>query len=108
MSASFICDKENRVIKIPHYFPTEDEVVMKVRNIQVNKHRQIYFENPITQKFRFELTIMYTVKVGQTGVFSGPNFLAFGLITEIYSVNLSNQLECRKIQTRKSSAFGHF
>ena len=35
MSVSFICDEENRVIEIPHYFPTEDEVVMKVRSMQV-------------------------------------------------------------------------
>ena len=61
MSVSFICDEENRVIEIPHYFPTEDEVVMKVRNMQVIKLSQIYLENRITQKIYFESTITYTV-----------------------------------------------
>ena len=61
MSVSFICDEENNIIEIPHYFPTEDEVVMKIRNMQVNKHNQISFKNPITQKLYFESTIIYTV-----------------------------------------------
>ena len=42
------------------------------------------------------------------GVFSGPYFTVFGLNTEIYSVNLHIQSECRKIGTRKNSLFGHF
>ena len=61
MSATFICDEGNRVIKIPQYFLTEDEVAMKVRNIQVNRYSQMYFGNPITKKFHFESTIMCTV-----------------------------------------------
>ena len=38
-------------------------------------------------------------------VFPGPYFRAFGLNTEIYSVN---QSECGKICTTKNSIFGHF
>ena len=34
--------------------------------------------------------------------FSGPYFPAFGLNTEIYTVNLRIQSEYRKIQTRKA------
>ena len=34
--------------------------------------------------------------------FSGPYFPAFGLNTEIYSVNLRIQPECRKTLTRKT------
>ena len=40
--------------------------------------------------------------------FSGPYFPAFGLNREIYSVNLRNQSEYKKIRTRKNSAFGYF
>ena len=42
------------------------------------------------------------------GVFSGTYFPVFELNTEIYGVNLRIQFECRKRQTRKNSAFGHF
>ena len=41
------------------------------------------------------------------GVFSGLHFPVFGLNTEIYRVNLRIQSECRKIRTRKTSAFGN-
>ena len=41
-------------------------------------------------------------KVSKYGVFSGPYFTAFGLITEIYSVNNPIQSECGKIGTRKN------
>ena len=34
--------------------------------------------------------------------FSDPHFLAFGLNTEIYSLNIRNQSECWKMRTRKS------
>ena len=40
--------------------------------------------------------------------FSGPYFLAFGLNTEIYPVNILIQFEYKKIRTRKNSVFGHF
>ena len=42
------------------------------------------------------------------GVFSDPQFLVFGLNTEIYGVNLYIQSEYRKIRIRKSSVFVHF
>lgn len=61
MSASFICDEENNIIEIPHYFPSEDEVIMKVRNMQVNKLSEIYFQNSMTQKIHFESAITCTV-----------------------------------------------
>ena len=35
--------------------------------------------------------------------FTGPHFSAFGLITEIYRLNLSIQSECGKMRTRKTS-----
>ena len=47
-------------------------------------------------------------KVSKCGGFSGPYFPAFGLNTEIYSVNLRIESEYRKMQTRKNSVFGHF
>ena len=47
-------------------------------------------------------------KVSKYGVISGPYFPAFGLNTEIYSVNLLIQSECRKIRSRNNSVFGHF
>ena len=51
---------------------------------------------------------MHCVKSAQIRNFSGPYFLAFGLNTETYSVSLRIQSECRKIQTREISVFGHF
>ena len=47
-------------------------------------------------------------KVSKYGVISGPYFAVFGLNTEIYSVNLLIQSECRKIWSRNNSVFGHF
>ena len=47
-------------------------------------------------------------KTSKYRVFSGPYFPAFGLNTEIYSVNLRIQSEYRKIRTRKNTVFGHF
>ena len=42
------------------------------------------------------------------GVFSGPYFPAFGLNTEIYSVNLRIKSECGKIWTRKNPYLDNF
>ena len=47
-------------------------------------------------------------KVSEYGFCSGPYFPAFGLNTEIYSVNLRIQSEYRKIGTRNNSVFEHF
>ena len=47
-------------------------------------------------------------KVSKYGVIFGPYFPAFGLNTEIYRVNLRVESECREIQTRNNSVFGHF
>ena len=41
-------------------------------------------------------------------VISGPFFPAFGLITEICSVNLRIQSKYKKIRTRNNFLFGHF
>ena len=46
---------------------------------------------------------MYCVKSVQIRSFFCPYFPAFRLNTEIYSVNLHIQSECRKIRTRKNS-----
>ena len=48
------------------------------------------------------LNINAAWKVTKYRVISGPYFPVFGLITEIYSVNLRIQSQCRKIQTRKT------
>ena len=40
-------------------------------------------------------------KMSKYGVFSWSYFLAFGLNTEIYRVNLGIQYECRKLRSRK-------
>ena len=40
------------------------------------------------------------------GVISGLYVPVFGLNSEIYSVNLRIQSECRKIRTRNNSVFG--
>ena len=53
---------------------------------------------------KFRLTAW---KVSKYRVFSGPYFPVFRLNTEIYSVNLRIQSECRKIRIRKDSVFGH-
>ena len=47
-------------------------------------------------------------KLSKYGVFSGPQFLVFGLKTEIYFVNLRIQSKYRKIRTRRNSLFEHF
>ena len=47
-------------------------------------------------------------KFPKYGVFSGPYFPVFGLITEIYGVILRIQSKYGKIRTRKNSVFGHF
>ena len=44
----------------------------------------------------------HSVKSVRTRSFSGPDFPAFGLTTEIYSVNLRIQSKCGKIRTRKT------
>lgn len=41
--------------------------------------------------------------VSKFGVVSSPYFLEFGLITEIYSVNLGIQYKCGMIRTRKTA-----
>ena len=46
--------------------------------------------------------------MSEYGVFFGPYFPAFGLNTEVYSVNLRIQSKCEKIRTRKNSVFGQF
>ena len=53
---------------------------------------------------KFRLTAW---KVSKYRVFSGPYFPVFRLNTEIYSVNLRIQSECRRIRIRKDSVFGH-
>ena len=53
---------------------------------------------------KFRLTAW---KVSKYRVFSGPYFPVFRLNTEIYSVNLRIQSECRKIRIRKDFVFGH-
>ena len=45
---------------------------------------------------------MHCVKRVRIRRFSPPYFLAFGLNTEIYSINLRIQSKCRKIRTRKT------
>ena len=58
---------------------------------------------------KIQLCMLCTVwKVCKCGVISGPYFSVFILNTEIYSVNLPIQSECRKIRTRNNSVFGHF
>ena len=47
-------------------------------------------------------------KLSKYELFSGLYFLVFGLITEIYGVNLRIQSKCRKIRTRKRFVFKHF
>ena len=48
------------------------------------------------------------MKIVQIRNFYGPYFLAFGLNTEIYVLNIRIQSKYRKIRTRKNSVFGHF
>ena len=63
-------------------------------------------------KFSFGNKIAYKIltawKLSKYGVFSGPYFPVFGLITKIYSVNLCIQSKYKKIRTRKNYVFGHF
>ena len=47
-------------------------------------------------------------KVFKYEAFSSPYFPAFGLNTEIYSVNFRNKSEYKKIRTRKKFVFGQF
>ena len=56
----------------------------------------------------FEEHYFTACKRSKYSVISGPYFPAFGLNTEIYSVNLCIQSEYRKIRTRNSSVFCHF
>ena len=56
--------------------------------------------------FQNDLVNMY--KVSESGVFSGPYFPALELNTEMYKTNLRIQFECGKMQTKKSSGFGHY
>ena len=69
-----------------------------------NIHADDKDEGKLTQSIR----IVTTWKVSKYGVFSGPYFLAFGLNTEIYGINLRIQSECEKILNRKTSVFRHF
>ena len=65
------------------------------------------FVDPTNKTIIIPQSIDAALKVSRYGVFSRPNFIVFGL-TEIYSVNLRNQSEHKKIWTRKNSVFGHF
>ena len=53
----------------------------------------------LTLEFWLAFTL-HCVKSVRDGSHSGPNFSAFGLNTERYSVSLCIQSECRKIWTR--------
>ena len=69
-----------------------------------NIHDDDKDEGKLSQSIR----IVTTWKVSKYGVFSGLYFLAFGLNTEIYGINLRIQSECEKILNRKTSVFRHF
>ena len=72
----------------------------------------IYLQNPYS--FKSANVFMHSCKsdtaseVSKYGVLAGPYFPVFGLNMDIYGVNLRIQSECKKIQTRKNSVFGHF
>ena len=65
-------------------------------------------ETPTTASTEFRSIWYAGWKLSKYGVTFGPYFPAFGLNTEIYSVNLRIQSEYRKIRTRNDSVFGHF
>ena len=54
------------------------------------------------------MNIQHYVKSVHIRSFSCPYFPAFGLNMVRYEVSFRIQSECRKIQTRKNSVFGHF
>ena len=60
-------------------------------------------ENCCFQSFRIDVSCRVSTAwiESKYGHFSGPYFPVFGLNTEIYSVNLRIQSECRKIRTKK-------
>ena len=59
--------------------------------------------------FQAIVNICYTAwKVSKYRVFSGLYLRVFELNTERFSVSLRIQSECGKIQTKKTSGFGHF
>ena len=83
---------------------SEKKIVKKKLIDDKNIHADDKDEGKLTQSIR----IVTTWKVSKYGVFSGPYFLAFGLNTEIYGINLRIQSECEKILNRKTSVFRHF
>ena len=80
----------------------------------MNLHFERYFSHHRKNYGRSiyrNVTLLKTLtawKKAKYGVFSDPYFPAFGLNTDIYSVNLRIQSEYEKIRTRKSSVFGDF
>ena len=70
----------------------------------------ILTEDCCFQSFRIDVSCRVSTAwiESKYGHFSGSYFPVCGPNTEIYSVNLCIQSECRKIRTRKNSVFGHF
>ena len=68
-----------------------------------------YINYKFRHEYNWDVTETCTAwKVFKCGVFSGPYFPVFGLNTEIYSIDLRIQSECRKIRTWKNSLFKQF
>ena len=75
----------------------------------INFIQKNFMEKSVVKLYKYPSAVRGTAwKVSKYGVFSGPYFPVFGLNTEIYSVNLLDQSEHRKVRTRKNSVFGHF
>ena len=78
-------------------------LLLKVLPLLANICHKIFYENTISNLVKITHLAIYhhCVKSVHIRSFSDPYFSAFGLKTEIYSVNLRIQSECKKIRTRK-------
>ena len=86
----------DRILNTPLYLFNCAVVIYYVVIIQI-------FKKLLKYLYRFFKAKNFTNAEGvRTQSFSGPCFPSFTLNTEIYSVNVCIEFECRKIRTRKT------
>ena len=81
------------------YFTIEPIEVLDFKHATaIEKNLNVNIRHLINVKL---VKVLHCVKSVHIRTFSGPNFPAFGLKTEIYSLNLRIQPECGKIRSEK-------
>ena len=104
MLRSDLCDYSNT------YIVVKGRIIFEGNNANNREDKKLTLKNnaPFRSCISKINNTFLAWKVSKYRVFSGPYFPVFELNTEIYRVNLRIQDKYKEIQTRKSSAVGHF